>query len=175
MDLRFNTVLIPPQDIHSASIHFAQEHFAKDHMGYCLGSNGHLPHVTLAQTTLPDTSCLKELIQDIDKLSSNTIHEINFLNYYHEERGYCGVEIEKNNQLQEIHEKIVSIHEKYSLPIHNSKVDKYWPHLTIAMSQKKLSRTVVLPNKLQKISRGWKVEFGHMGDHGVYLGGYNEK
>ena len=173
MNNLFNTVLIPPISIANAVIKFAQENFASNHMGYCLGSDGHLPHITLAQSTIDDKKTVKKLDAQICDLNWFGGNLIQFGEYYHHiDRGYCGISIHLSKALKKIHGDIIKIHKNFNTKIHGNIGEDYWPHFTFAKTSHQIIEPISLPSLLQNQSNGWTLEFGHMGKHGVYLGRY---
>ena len=175
MDLRFNTVLVPPAHIAKAAIEFAQRNFSHDHMGYCLSYDNHLPHITLAQSRLNDDSIVNILRDNLAGLDSYLTDSIKLKNYYHHiDRAYCGLSVNLTNQLHKLHNIVVSIHKELGAEIQGAYGDEYWPHMTFAKTSHQLRQPVDIQDNLQGESNGWILEFGHMGDHGVYLGKYNK-
>jgi len=171
--MKFNTVLVPPSEIGNASIDFAQAHYAHNHDDYCLGSDGHLPHITLAQTEIPEDEKVALIHSAIKLINENFMSDVELQDYYHDlDRGYCGVSVELSSDLKILHEQIVKIHEDLGLNILSSHSGNYCPHVTFAKTFSQLPENTTIPDILQGISNGWKVEFGHMGNHGVYLGKY---
>jgi hypothetical protein len=169
--MKLHTVLRPPNYIACAAEDFARNHFASDNMGYCIGTNGHLPHITLIQTTVSDDFNIESLFNDIMGLFWDKDTLIKLGDYYHrQEKPYNGLEMIKHPAVQRIHELCASVHGKHGLEIESGHGDEFWPHLTFAKSQHRLTEPVKIPPILRQPSNGWTLEFGYRGEHSVYLG-----
>ena|GEM_PF-6834264 len=174
--IKFNTVLIPPPEIAKASIDFAQAHYVHNHDGYCLGSDGHLSHITLLQGKSENVEDIEILYNKIPSVLNEFSKPLELGDYYHHlDRGYCGLEVTLSDELKRLHEEIVDIYRDLNLEIYSGHGDDYWPHLTFAKTSHELSLDTKIPNILQGQSNGWRLEFGYRGDHGVYLGKYKPK
>lgn len=172
---RFNIVLIPHEFVANAAIDFARTNFSHDHEDYCLGCDGHLPHVTLAQLEIPDDFDVTQIYNRVAKTLWNETETLSLGDYYHHAQLYNGVNITSSNALQNLHERVVSMCEDLGLEVVNPSGDKYWPHMTFAKTKHRLVEPVELPIALTGNSAGWKLEFGHAGNHWTYLGGYKPK
>ncbi len=172
----FNTVLIPHEFVGKAAIDFARKNFSEGHEGYCLGIDGHLPHVTIAQLKAPNDFDISKLYNEISKLNWSEGSNLMLGDYYHSvDRPYNGVDVSMSSELRSIHDSVVTIYDDLDLDVENPKGDDYWPHLTFSKNLNRLAEPVELPIALTGKSAGWKLELGHMGEHGVYLGAYKPK
>lgn len=172
--IKLHTVLRPPAKISQVAEEFSRTNFADDNMGYCLGTQGHLPHITLIQTAVTETFNIHALYEEITALHWDSETPLTFGNYYHnEEKPYNGVEIENDATLQNLHEVVLRIHQHHKLAIENACGLDFWPHMTFAKTPKRLLDPVTLPKDLQGSVKGWTLEFGYRGEHSVYLGPYN--
>lgn len=143
-------------------------------MGYCIGGDGHLPHITLIQTTVSDDFNVQGLCKKVMALNWDRDNTVEFDSYYHNfEKPYNGVGILNDTTLQTLHEEALIIHRNFGLPIESSYGDDFWPHMTFAKSVYRLTEPVQLPHELQGKTSGWRLEFGYRGNHGVYLGPFN--
>lgn len=164
-------VLVPPPHIVRAAIDFTQAHFAKGHMGYCIGSEGHLPHVTIAQIETDDVQSLKPLFDQLSKLQWDQRTILEFDDYYHSDgKPYNGVGLKPHASLRGLHDAVVASCLDHGVMLKNTCGDAYWPHLTFSKNDTRLPEPVMLPKDLTGQSSGWVYEIGYMGSHGVYLG-----
>lgn len=171
--MKFNTVLVPPKNIAQAAIVFAQAHYAHDHDDYCLESDGHLPHITLVQTEILDEEKIEILSNKINEMAELFLNDIRLENYYHHlDRGYCGVSVSLSEGLKKSHGHVVEAHSELGLEILSGHGEDYWPHMTFAKTSCELPQDVKIPELLQGQSKSWSLEFGRMGEQGVYLGKY---
>lgn len=172
----FNTVLIPHEFVGKAAIDFARKNFSEGHEGYCLGVDGHLPHVTIAQLKAPDDFDILKLYNDISKLNWPLESRLDLGGYYHGvDKSYNGVEVAMSPELRSMHDNIITIHDDFDLDVENPKGNDYWPHLTFSKNPNRLVEPVDLPIALTGKSAGWKLELGHAGEHWTYLGAYKPK
>lgn len=172
----YHIVLTPPPHVATAVKNFAQEHFSKGHMGYCVGSDGHLPHVTIVQLSNVPEDKVSKIFTAISRMEWDCNTPLEFGDYYHNsEKPYNGVNIHMSAELRDLHDKVIDFCADNDLQIDNKIGDDYWPHMTFSKNQNRLPESVWLPDELKGVSSGWTLEFGHMGEHGVYLGRYNPK
>jgi 2'-5' RNA ligase len=169
---KYHIVLVPTAKVAFAAELFAQTHFVHNHEGYCIGENGHLPHITIAQVNIPDAFEIDDLYAAFLKLDWSEEHALIFGNYYHNERHYCGVEIVKSDKLQMLYENTIEAINHLGLAVEGETGNGFWPHMTFAKTHISLPESVMLPDQLRDKTGGWRLEFGHRGDHGVYLGRY---
>lgn len=172
----FNTVLIPHEFVGKAATDFARENFSGGHEGYCLGLDGHLPHVTIAQLKAPDDFDVSDVFNRVSNTLWSEQETLELGTYYHSDPDpYNGVEVGASDELRRLHDRVVTIYDDLGLDVENPTGDDYWPHLTFSKNPNRLPEPVELPIALTGRSCGWRLEFGHMGEHGVYLGAYKPK
>jgi 2'-5' RNA ligase len=162
--------------IHDEAIKFAKRHFSDGNKGYCLGTGNpkHLPHITLAQIAIEDSFDVSKLYNALASGLWSTNNSVTLATYYHDQnRHYAGLNVDLSDELKQLHNHITHVHHDLGIEIINPHGDDYWPHMTFSKNPNSLPESVPMPITLQGLSKGWKLEFGYMGDHGVYLGKYN--
>ena len=117
---KYHIVLVPDSKVAVAAEDYAQTHFGYNHNGYCIGSDGHLPHITIAQTDVPDEFVAEDLYAAILKLDWSEENILQFGEYYHlTDNNYNGVEILLSEELEHLHKQVIEIHDHLGLSIKN--------------------------------------------------------
>lgn len=168
----FNIVLTPHDKIATIAADFASAHFGDNHMDYCLGVDGHLPHISIARLPEVTDRQLTALFSELSNMHWPQGVSLEFGETYHIPKGYYGLKIVPLDQLQKMHEDVYAVAKKIGVEVDGACLDDYFPHFTFSKTHKNTA-DILIPSDLRGRAAGWSLELGRMGAHGVYLGRYS--
>ena len=160
----FNTVLLPPPNLAAAAIDFARDNLPAKPEGYFLGSGGSHPHITLCQSQIDDPFQMTRLENALAKSARPGII-VGFSDFYPadqpEDFAYCGLACTPNDDLQQLHERVVAIHDTFQIAYRGKVEDNYFPHMTFLRYQPgQTPLNPELPEIFKKRHTGWVLAFG---------------
>lgn len=111
----------------------AQKQFGPTAQGYLL-SSASLPHITLAQLSLPSNNDIESIWQDIQKINIAVQPKFSGIGISRKAHNLWGVSltVARNPDLMELHRVIINILRQHNIRCISPIEDLYKPHLTLA-------------------------------------------
>jgi 2'-5' RNA ligase len=176
----YNIVLIPDDVTARIVVDLAHKTYSKISDGYCLENGKVFPHITLTQFYTQDLSVVQNIANDVEKLKSNPIPDIYFINFgarfwTNDVGAYLWIGLSNQNtdklvDFQKIFHGIILSHNLKPL---NGSLENYAPHVTFAriLASKPLPEILIPDYFVSGNSVGhWKLAIGHSDKNGQFLG-----